>query len=73
MEFLPGGSLASYLPRHKSAISQLLIFAQQICQVSFDGIYELNMFCEPDNIEYVCKLIITLNMLDAFSIFEKGV
>lgn len=39
MEFLPQGSLAKYLPKHKPHKSQLLIFAQQICQVSFVGIY----------------------------------
>ncbi|XP_011602398.2 non-receptor tyrosine-protein kinase TYK2 [Takifugu rubripes] len=32
MEFLPQGSLAKYLPKHKPHQSQLLIFAQQICQ-----------------------------------------
>ncbi|KAM9843635.1 non-receptor tyrosine-protein kinase TYK2 [Aulostomus maculatus] len=32
MEYLPLGSLISYLPKHKLDMSQCLLFAQQICQ-----------------------------------------
>lgn len=35
MEYLPLGSLLKYLPSHKLETTQLVIFAQQICEVSF--------------------------------------
>lgn len=37
MEYLPLGSLSKYLPEHKHELDtrQLLVFAQQICEVCF--------------------------------------
>lgn len=33
MEYVPLGSLRDYLPRHSVGLAQLLLFAQQICEV----------------------------------------
>lgn len=33
MEYMPLGSLRDYLPRHSIGLAQLLLFAQQICEV----------------------------------------
>lgn len=33
MEYMPLGSLRDYLPRHSLGLAQLLLFAQQICEV----------------------------------------
>lgn len=33
MEYVPLGSLRDYLPRHHVGLAQLLLFAQQICEV----------------------------------------
>jgi hypothetical protein len=33
MEYVPLGSLRDYLPRHCVGLAQLLLFAQQICEV----------------------------------------
>lgn len=33
MEYVPLGSLRDYLPRHSVGLAQLLMFAQQICEV----------------------------------------
>ena len=33
MEYVPLGSLRDYLPRHNVGLAQLLLFAQQICEV----------------------------------------
>lgn len=33
MEYVPLGSLRDYLPRHDVGLGQLLLFAQQICEV----------------------------------------
>lgn len=38
MEYLPLGSLVTYLPNRKLDMSQLMIFALQICEVSFGGV-----------------------------------
>lgn len=35
MEYLPKGSLKDYLPKRKLSMPQCLMFAQQICEVSF--------------------------------------
>lgn len=35
MEYLPLGSLKEYLPKHRLGVPQRLLFAQQICQVTF--------------------------------------
>lgn len=35
MEYVPLGSLRDYLPRHSVGLAQLLLFAQQICEVGW--------------------------------------
>lgn len=35
MEYVPLGSLRDYLPRHCVGLAQLLLFAQQICEVGW--------------------------------------
>jgi non-receptor tyrosine-protein kinase TYK2 len=35
MEYVPLGSLRDYLPRHSVGLVQLLLFAQQICEVGW--------------------------------------
>lgn len=37
MEYVPLGSLRDYLPRHSVGLAQLLLFAQQICEVGWPG------------------------------------
>lgn len=34
MEYVPLGSLREFLPKHALSLSHLLLFAQQICEVS---------------------------------------
>lgn len=34
MEYVPLGSLREFLPKHPLSLSHLLLFAQQICEVS---------------------------------------
>lgn len=36
MEYVPLGSLREFLPKHPLSLSHLLLFAQQICEVSLE-------------------------------------
>ncbi|PKU26997.1 non-receptor tyrosine-protein kinase tyk2 [Limosa lapponica baueri] len=35
MEYVPLGSLRDYLPKHNVSLAHILLFAQQICEVTF--------------------------------------
>lgn len=53
MEYVPLGSLRDYLPRHSVGLAQLLLFAQQICEVgrpapaTYSGL-SVTSLCLPD-------------------------
>lgn len=57
MEYLPQGNLKDYLPNRKVGMSQCLMFAQQICQVSFI-VYHLRF--PLGSAQLKCSIVIVL-------------
>lgn len=59
MEYLPQGNLKDYLPNRKVGMSQCLMFAQQICQVSF-MVYTNHLHFPLGSAQFKCRIVIVL-------------
>lgn len=59
MEYVPQGNLKDYLPNRKVGMSHCLMFAQQICQVSFI-VYTNHVHFPPGSAQFKCSIVIVL-------------